>query len=267
MLRQTFSHIPGLGGHTERSLWKQGCLDWQTYLDDPSRFEVAGAGKEVVRRGCEEAVQAFDAGHHQYFSKALGTRESWRAWPEFKDRAVYLDIETDGGQSGDSITTVGMYDGNRFICLVKDQDLGEFPNIISNYSMIVTFFGAGFDIPMLKRAFPVVPFDQIHLDLCYAFKKVGVRGGLKKIEKQMGIARGDDTDGLTGLDAIRLWRQYQYGDESALRTLIEYNKEDVVNLEVLAGICYSRLRAATFQEAGVVDGQLPLLERPAHLSD
>lgn len=258
MLRQTFCHIQGLGGHTERSLWKQGCLDWQTFLDEPDRFEVGGAGRPLVIDGCQRAVEAYDSGHHQFFSQALGSKESWRAWPEYRDKMVYLDIETDGGQSGDSITTVGLYDGHRFTCLVKDQDLGCFPDIISQYSMIVTFFGAGFDIPMLKRAFPHVKFDQIHFDLCFGFKKLGVRGGLKKIEKQMGIARGDETDGLSGLDAIRLWRQYQYGDEQALATLIEYNKEDVVNLEILADICYNRLREEAMAAAGLKGGQLPL---------
>ncbi len=258
MLRQTFCHIPGLGGHTERSLWQQGCLDWQTYLDEPGRFQVGGVGQKMVIQGCQSAVSAFDSGSYQYFSEVLGGKEAWRAWPEFRKNMVYLDIETDGGQSGDSITTIGMYDGNRFTCLVKDQDLECFPEVISKYSMIVTFFGAGFDIPMLKKAFPQVSFDQLHFDLCFGFKKVGVRGGLKKIEKLMGIARGDDTDGLTGFDAIRLWRQYQYGDEESLRTLIEYNREDVVNLEILADICYGRLREDALSAAGLGGGQLPL---------
>lgn len=191
--------------------------------------------------------------NHQFFETGLGNREAWRAWPEFSDRVCYLDIETDGGQSGDSITTVGMYDGKEFICLVKGQDLGSFPDVISRYGMIVTFFGQGFDIPMLKKAFPQVPFDQIHLDLCFALKRVGVRGGLKKIEKQFGINRGEDTDGLSGLDAIRLWREYMRGRDASLQTLIDYNREDVVNLETLAAITYGRLRADLLKTAGLTE--------------
>lgn len=205
----------------------------------------------MVEQGCIEAVEAFDKGDFVYFANALGSREAWRAWPEFRPKTVYLDIETDGGNMGDAVTTIGMYDGNRFTCLVKDQDLDEFPEIISQYSMIVTFFGAGFDLPMLKKRFRGLEFDQVHLDLCFAFRQIGVRGGLKKIEKQMGIARGDETDGLSGLDAIRLWREYQRGSERSLETLIEYNREDVVNLETLTNILYQKMRFEALKAAGL----------------
>ena len=175
--------------------------------------------------------------------------EAWRAWPEFREKTVYLDIETDGGRSGSAITTIGLYDKEGFTGLVRDVDLGNFPDIISRYSMIVTFFGAGFDLPMLQKRFPHVRFDQIHLDLCPTLRKLGLRGGLKSIEKQLGLARGDDTDGLTGLDAIRLWRQHQRGHRTALETLLAYNREDVVNLETLAEYAYDRLKAASFDAA------------------
>lgn len=172
--------------------------------------------------------------------------EAWRAWPEFRSSCVYLDIETNGGQSGDSITTIGLYDGNEFQCLVKGQDLANFRDIISKYSMMVTFFGASFDIPMLQKLFRDVTFDQIHLDLCPTLRRLGLRGGLKKIEKQLGISRVEEAEGLSGLDAIRLWHAYsRRGDEKALETLIAYNREDVINLETLAEYAYNQLREAT----------------------
>jgi uncharacterized protein YprB with RNaseH-like and TPR domain len=251
VLSQTFRHVPGLGGLTERSLWQQGCTSWQTYLDNPKEFRTGKVSQDEMRQYLESSVQALDEKNHQYFNKVLGAKNTWRAWPEFKDTAVYLDIETDGGQSGESITMVGLYDGKEFSCLVKDDNLGSFPDVISNYGMIITFFGAGFDIPMLKKGFPSVRFDQIHIDLCFALKQVGIRGGLKKIEKQMGIARSDETDGLSGLDAIYLWRRFLRGEDEALKTLIAYNEEDVVNLEVLAQIAYDRLKATELRSADI----------------
>ena len=245
MLTSTFCHVPGLGAHTEKSLWNQGCEDWETYLRTPDQFSVGSVAKATMLDTIHKSVDAYDRRDHRFFKDALGGRESWRAWPEFRDRTVYLDIETDGGMSGNSITTVGLYDGERFTCLVKGQDLDEFPDVIAKYGMIVTFFGAGFDIPMLRKAFPFVEFDHIHLDLCHALKKLGIRGGLKKIEKQFGIGRTDETDGLSGLDAIRLWREYQMGREQSLQTLIAYNEEDVVNLETLAQIAYDKLLVET----------------------
>ncbi len=253
MLRRTFVHLPGIGPQTEGLLWRQGCDSWATYLEDPQRFPIGGADRTAVRAGLEESQAALAEGRHQAFAKPLGSKDAWRAWPEFREHCLYLDIETDGGMGGDAVTCVGLYDGTEFRCLVKGQDLAELPDLLSHASMIVTFYGTGFDLPVLSRCFPSLHFDQIHLDLCFALKRVGVRGGLKRIEKQLGIARGEDTDGLSGLDAIRLWREYQSGNEASLRTLVEYNREDVVNLERLAQLTYDKLRAKTLDEAGVTE--------------
>ena len=251
MLESTFCHIPGVGEHTERALWKQGCLTWHTYLRNPGAFSTLGTDARYFENYVRNSVEQLKKCDHRFFAQTLGTREAWRAWPEFRNKAVYLDIETDGGQSGESVTMVGLYDGADFTCLVNGVDLDEFPEVIAKYSMIVTFFGTGFDVPMLRRAFPRVKFDHLHLDLCHALKRVGYRGGLKKIEKQLGIARGAETDGLSGWDAVRLWREYQEGRDKSLKTLVEYNREDVVNLEALAEIAFERLRSATLADAGL----------------
>ncbi|MBL8066599.1 MAG: ribonuclease H-like domain-containing protein [Chthonomonadaceae bacterium] len=251
MLEKTFLHVPGLGAHTEKSLWQQGCVSWSNFLASPEQWSVGGASKGTVESVLRRSEAALAAREHQFFSKSLGTREAWRAWRDFRKGCLYLDIETDGGTDASSITCVGLYDGVAFRCLIKDQDLHLFPDIVSHYNLIVTFFGTGFDIPMLKRAFPNFHCDHLHFDLCHGFKRLGVRGGLKKIEKQMGIERSTETDGLDGRDAITLWRLYQQGNEKALDTLIQYNQEDVVNMERLAAIAYDRLCQQTLSEAGV----------------
>lgn len=261
MLQKTFIHVPGLGGHTEKSLWQQGCVSWSKYLDEPDRYSVGGCSRTLVKETLLNSQEALNSKNHQFFAEGLGAREAWRAWSEFRQSCVYLDIETDGGDSGHSTTCVGLYDGAAFRCLVKDQDLSFFPDIISHYGMIVTFFGSGFDIPMLRKAFAGFHFDHIHLDLCHTLKRLGFRGGLKKIEKQLGIFRGEETEGLNGMDAIRLWRNYLRGDEKSLEQLIAYNRDDVVNLETLAEITYSKLERQTLTEAGVahlLEGQTSL---------
>lgn len=253
MLRSTFCHVPGIGTTTEQSLWQQGCTTWEAYLADPSTYRVGSADRALVRDVLTWSVEALERGDHRFFSEALGMTHAWRAWPEFQDRTLYLDIETDGGSSPASITMVGLYDGFDFTCLVQGQDLDRFPEMMASCGMLVTFFGAGFDVPVLRKAFPNLAYDQIHLDLCPTFKNLGVRGGLKKIERQMGILRSDDTDGLTGMDAIRLWRMHRLGNSEALRVLTAYNKEDVVNMKVLAKIAYDRSRRHLLGEAGLTD--------------
>ena len=52
------------------------------------------------------------------------------------------------------------------------------------------------------------------------------------MEQQLGIAR--QTTGIGGFEAVMLWWKYvNEGDRSALRLLLEYNREDVVNLKIL----------------------------------
>ena len=246
MLRNTFLHIPNIGRRTEKALWRQGCEDWDCLLGGLDRYSVGTADKGEVRKELQRSKEALDGGEHQYFARALGQAEAWRAWPDFKHSCVYLDIETDGRMGFDSITTIGMYDGSGFKCLVKGIDIENFRDAISHYSMIVTFFGHGFDIPALQSRFPGLRMDQIHLDLCPALRKVGYRGGLKRIEKQLGIERSADTEGLSGYDAVKLWRSYlRMGNESALEKLIAYNREDCVNLVPLADAAYKRLKRDT----------------------
>ncbi len=247
MLRQTFCHIQGIGKETERALWAQGCSDWQTFLDHPGEFKCGTSGQDHTRKMVEQSVEWLANGIHQPFQKSLGQQEAWRAWPEFRDRCLYLDIETDGGNTGNAVTIIGLYDGQQFTGLVKGRDLESFRDLISHASMIVTFFGSGFDVPMLHKRFKGLLIDQIHLDLCFALKRLGYKGGLKKIEQQLGISRGDELTGLNGLDAIRLWRDYSsLGKEQALDQLIAYNREDVVNLERLAEVAYQGLKKQVY---------------------
>ena len=243
MLERTFCHIAGIGPETERSLWKQGFDSWQMLLDNLSDASLGSASRQLVSRELQTSIECLSAKNHQYFRKRLRQRNAWRAFEAFRDQTVYLDIETDGTQSSNSVTMIGLYDGADFRCLIKGDDLESFRDIVSHYSMIVTFFGTGFDLPVLERRFPSLLIDQIHFDLCPALKSLGIRGGLKKIEGFFGIERSAETQGLTGLDAIKLWRRYLADDALALKTLISYNREDVVNLEILAEKTYEKLQA------------------------
>ena len=247
MLESTFIHIPGVGSEAEKSLWEQGCHSWGDLAQGLDRFSLGQAERSVVKRTLDKSVKSLAARDGSFFKKGLGLKDAWRAYPEFKDSCVYLDIETDGGQSGNSITTIGVYDGVEFKCFVKGQNILDFPEYMQRFGMVVSFYVANFDLPMLEKRFTGLKFNQIHLDLCPTLRQIGITGGLKKIEKHLGISRGEDTDGMGGLDAIRLWNRYSnLGDDRALETLIAYNREDVVNLEYLSQYAYENLRKRTF---------------------
>jgi len=247
VLENTFVHIPGLGLDTERALWEQGCRHWQDLTSGLDSFSVGQADRAVVKRTLTKSFKSLEKRDGSFFKRGLGLKEAWRAFPNFRDSCVYLDIETDGGQSGSSITTIGLFDGVEYRCLVKGQDLQDFPEVIAPYGMVVSFYGANFDLPMLEKRFPGYRFNQIHLDLCPTLRQIGITGGLKRIEKQLGISRGEDTEGMGGLDAIRLWNRYSnLRDDRALETLVAYNREDVVNLEYLAQYAYDNLKKRTY---------------------
>lgn len=241
MLRSTFVHLPGIGLETERRLWGQGCTDWSAFLDASHQWPVGSASREVARRELCRSSDALERGEHQYFARKLRQRHVWRAWPEFRHSCVYLDIETDGTSDPDGVTVIGLYDGQDCQFFVKGENLESFRSAISRYSAIVTFFGTGFDIPVLQKRFGGLVFDQIHIDLCNLMKALGIRGGLKKIEKQLGIERSEETAGLTGYDAVKLWRDHLRSKPGALERLIAYNREDVVNLEPLMEHAYGKL--------------------------
>jgi uncharacterized protein YprB with RNaseH-like and TPR domain len=249
MLTATFIHAPGIGSVTERSLWAQGVTNWEAYAENPAGIRVPPRHRESLQTTVEDSIAALAEARADYFAHNLPKKEHWRAVSHFP-RIGYLDIETNGGMSADSITVIGLYDGFEFHKYVKGQNLAQFAYDSQDYDGFVTFFGTGFDVPFLKRRFPVLEnvfADRLHIDLCPMLKRLGHTGGLKRIEQHLGISRVPEAEGLNGMDAVRLWRTYRRGgrdSEEALRQLLAYNKEDVVNMKTLLEYALPRLREA-----------------------
>jgi len=229
-------------------LWRQGCVDWETYLAHPNEFRVGTAARETLQRELERSQEALADRNHQYFAKKLGQMEAWRAWWDFRDTCAYLDIETAGGRAPSAVTVIGLHDAQGFHAYVKGENLENFRSDYSQYNLVVTFFGTGFDVPVLQKRFKDVPFDQLHIDLCFHLKKLGYKGGLKKIEKDFEIIRPVEIAGMNGYDAVLLWRRWLRGDQEALDLLVEYNKADCVNLETLAERSLEKMRVLTMPE-------------------
>jgi uncharacterized protein len=71
--------------------------------------------------------------------------------------------------------------------------------------------------------------------LMFTCWKNNLKGGMKAVEQQLGIKRKlKDVDGYM---AVQLYWDYVNNcNQATLETLLEYNKEDVVNLHVLRKI-------------------------------
>jgi len=244
MLFNSFIFLDGIGVAKEQMLWNAGISSWDLFLENGTIPGVSATKKEAADTVLDEAATRFRKGDTGHFARLLETKDHWRCYDEFKNRAIYLDIETTGTSNRAPVTVVGMYDGKRMHTLVKGQNLTEdnLRAILGQAEMIITFNGASFDIPVIERAFPGAVPDVPHLDLKHLLRRLGRVGGLKMIEREMGIERDLRIQYLTGQDAVYLWRLWQkHGTWNALETLKEYNSEDCVNLKTLADIACAEM--------------------------
>jgi hypothetical protein len=147
----------------------------------------------------------------------------------------------------DRVTTVSLHRDGGTTTLVRGRDLTaeRLRSAFEDADLLVTFNGSQFDVPFLERSFDVT-LDQPHVDLRFLCGRLGLSGGLKRVERDLGVER--DRPDLSGRDAVRLWRQYEAGDESALETLVSYNRDDAVNLRPLMETATSRLHDEVFPD-------------------
>ena len=244
MMPSTFIFLPGIGEATEQRLWNTGILDWNTFLETRTIPYISPTRKALYDTMVQEAKNQWCLGNADYFAKLLKSRDHWRLYPHFRTNAAFLDIETNGlpfpeGQ----ITVVGILGRNEMTTLIRGVNLsaGALAKSLTGFDLLVTFFGSGFDLPFLRASFPGLRFDQPHLDLCFAARRLGMKGGLKAIEHEIGCYRPPLLNGLTGWDAVRLWKEWQTGNVESRNRLIEYNQADCQNLEPLADLICDRM--------------------------
>ena len=152
---------------------------------------------------------------------------------------AYLDIETTGlsCQYAD-ITVICIYLVNgiesKLVQLVgREVTVDNLLEAVNGARTIYTYNGSRFDLPFIHGSLGINLADIFHHhDLMYDCWSCNLKGGFKAVEQQLGIPR--QLQGINGWDAVLLWQRYrEYGDQNALTTLLEYNKEDVVNLKVM----------------------------------
>jgi uncharacterized protein YprB with RNaseH-like and TPR domain len=231
-----------VGSTTERRLWRQGLLTWADFLSRPSIDHIGPARKALYDAQIEQAAEQHARDNARYFGVVLPSSEHWRLYEWLHSRAVYLDIETD---SFGQITVVGLYGRGRMTSFVRGESLSaaRLAEAFRHHDLLVTFCGTTFDLPMLLRQFPDLPLDQPHVDVCLLGRRLGYRGGLKAIERQLGINREQELEGMNGDDAVRCWNRWRHSrQQDAKARLLRYNEADCVNLQPLAD-AFCRLMA------------------------
>jgi uncharacterized protein YprB with RNaseH-like and TPR domain len=241
MLTSSFIFLPGIGPVTERRLWEEGLFDWRRFLDRPSIVGLSEQRKTWYDEELRKAQSLVEKGHLHMFGSRFPRREHWRLYDTCRPRVGYLDIETTGAspESGE-VTVVGFHREGNTTSLIRDENLTteRLQAELDHCDLLVTFFGSVFDVPYLHAKFPDLRFPTLHFDLCFAARRCALRGGLKHIERALGIDRDTAISGLDGWDAVRLWFQWRRGDTIALDTLVNYNRADAENLVPLADHFY-----------------------------
>jgi len=242
MLEHTFIHLPDIGPVRERALWEEGVKTWDDFI---ARFSSSETHKHYCKMitNSKYALKLSDANHFAY---VLPSGETWRAFPHFK-RVAYVDIETTGlSATSNDLTVVGLYDGEKVHSYIAGKNIEDFRKHVEKFDMVVTFNGAQFDLPFLRKNMRGIRLPALHVDLRFTLASLDMTGGLKKIEERFGFEREDDLKGLDGYDAVKLWQKYiRRNDTRALDKLVRYNAADISNLKHLMEWVYKEKRKRT----------------------
>lgn len=249
MLEHTFVHLEGVGAGTERALWRRGVTTWGEFLSERRIHRMSDERKSRMDLMLLEAADRLKDNDSRYFRARLSGRHMWRLLQDFRRHTVFLDIETTGISVRAPVTVVGVHDGSRTHSLVRGRGLTgqNLEAVLSSAALVVTYNGKAFDMPVLRAQFPGHVPDVPHIDLRHLLARLGHRGGLKAIEREMGIIRDHRVEMMTGADAVYLWRLWEKGGKgNALDLLLEYNRADCENLRTLADYAYERMRRQTY---------------------
>jgi uncharacterized protein len=237
MLRESFIFLPGVQEKSERRIWQAGIVTWDHLLEAKS---VPGVSRERLsfwktRIRLIQEIMHTQQGLYE-LSRMLGTRYAWRAYKEVMHNPRFVDIETT--EYRNDITVVGVSDGEFYQAFIKGRNLDAraLHTAFAGASCIITFNGSSFDLPIIERNYPGILPNVPHLDLRHICSQAGLRGGLKRIERHLGIQRPEAIRENSGADAIMLWYRHVLGDEEALRDLVDYNAADVLNLAPLMAL-------------------------------
>jgi uncharacterized protein YprB with RNaseH-like and TPR domain len=258
LIRQALLHLPGVGEHRLQILRECGIRTWLQVVEQPRKLLGMGeAAWDELRRAveaCEKAVVEQDLG---YLCRILHPADKWRVLGVYPQCASFFDLETSGLSTADDITVVACQHANGLRLFTRGQNLDEFLELLENVKLLVSFNGNSFDVPQVLRHFNIPELPCAHLDLRWICWHAGFAGGLKEIERHMGIVRPPDLSGVDGAEAVMLWHLWQYtANRQALHTLVRYCGADALALQAVTAKIVNHLSADTAAALPVPDSTL-----------
>lgn len=177
------------------------------------------------------------------------------AFPEnlIPEDILFLDTETTGLSGGVGTIAfqigVGYFTPSGFVVeqyLMHDypeepQMLSRLAALMKRFSVLCTFNGRTFDVPLLKSRFlmnrmPDAVFPEVHADVLYPARRIWKlrlkRCTLGNLEEQLLHVQRDDD--LPGALVPQTYFQYlKDGNFAPLEKILEHNKQDIVSLAQL----------------------------------
>ena len=237
MIKNSFIFLERINTKKEQNIWQEGIKDWQDFSNQKNIKGISKEKLEYYKKKIKEAQQALTEQHYSYFKKKLPQKEMWRFYGLLKDEACFLDIEINS-QGKTIIVGISDYYNTNFFVKGVNLTKNLIEKELSKYKMIITFNGASFDLPKLQKQFNI-NFNQLHLDLKPLCVNLGLKGGLKEVEKIFDLKRPSHLYG----NPIDLWQAFHAsGDREYLDLLLDYNGEDIENLKDIIEIVYKKYR-------------------------
>lgn len=246
MIRNSFVILDKLGLKSEKNLWNHGIINWEDFIFARKIKGISQLKRIYYQRMLAKAKRALYSFNSAFFNRRLPSTETWRLYEFFREDAVFIDIEVSGVTKHDNITVVGLFDGIETKTMIRgiNLNLKALKKELKHYKLLISFNGSSFDIPYIRKRWPDLLPNVPHIDLRHMCSRIGLKGGLKDIEKKLGIKRQSEiVERIYGGDPFRLWRMYRgSGDDYYLNLLVSYNEEDVINLKPIADYCYNKLK-------------------------
>jgi len=246
LIQNSFIFLERIKKGIEKKIWKQGIYSWDSFLSKNKIDGLSIVRKKYYNRKIIEARKALYNFDSAYFKNILPQSEYYRLYDFFKEDCVFLDIETTGLDSkNDDITLIGLFDGINKKTMIKGINLEYklLKNEFKKYKLIITFNGSSFDVPFINKTYPGLLPNIPNFDVKSVTDRLNLKGGLKEIEKKLGIKRNKIIEKFYGGDALTLWKMHRAtGDDYYLKLLIEYNEDDIINLKTIAEYCVEKLK-------------------------
>lgn len=237
MIQSSFCCFKGLGHSAEQKIWELGCLSWDRINVLPEKT-LSPKKMDLLTLEITQAKSALKAGMAEYFINRFKPGDQIRVFKDFQAQSAVIDIETTGLTTKDVITTIAVMKGRKIHVFINNMDLPDFLSVLKDVKLVITFNGARFDLPFLRRHFSI-DMNIPHLDMMPILRNMGFTGGQKKCEHRFHLTR-NNSQGISGIHAVDLWRRWQQkNDISALKQLTFYNAEDVFMLEKIAVKTYN----------------------------